>query len=107
MPITSSARKAVRQSRRKKAINSRTKKKFTLSIKSFEKSPKTGELPTVYKIIDLATKKNLIHANKASRIKSRLSKLASAKITKPKTPVKPKKTTSKIQKRGKMTTKKA
>jgi ribosomal protein S20 len=107
MPITTSARKAVRQSRRKEKINSKTKRRLSLSIKSFERSPKDGDLPAVYKIIDLAAKKNLIHPNRASRIKSRLSKLASAKNDKPKTSVKSKKTTSKKQKRGRMANKKA
>lgn len=82
MPITTSARKAVRQSKRKEKINRKTKKRLSLSIKNFEKSPKDGDLSAVYKIIDLAAKKNLIHPNKASRIKSKLSKLASPKFNK-------------------------
>jgi len=36
-------------------------------------------LPTAFKVIDTATKKNIIHPNTAARKKSRLSKLVAAK----------------------------
>jgi len=82
MPIIKSAKKALRQniSRRKKNI----KKKIELksAVKQYKKLVASGEkdkaktyLSTVYKKLDKSAKANLIKKNKASRVKSRLSKL--------------------------------
>ena len=82
MPITKSAKKALRQSKRRKVDNTRRKTKFRVLVKEFRKAitsknfDKAKEiLPKVYKAMDKATKSNTIKKNMASRTKSRLAKL--------------------------------
>ncbi|MBP6931655.1 MAG: 30S ribosomal protein S20 [Candidatus Pacebacteria bacterium] len=82
MPITQSAKKALRGSLRKKAVNDRSKKLMKESIKKIEKLVKEKNkpeakknLPSVYSVIDKATKKGVIKKNTASRKKSRLSRI--------------------------------
>jgi small subunit ribosomal protein S20 len=82
MPITKSAKKALRGSLKKKAINDRNKKLVKESIKKIEKLVKEKKkdeakklLPEAYSTIDKATKKGIFKKNTASRKKSRLSKI--------------------------------
>jgi len=89
MPITSSAKKALRASKKKKVFNQRRKDTLTgvvKKIKKFVADKNTQEavklLSEAYKAIDKAAKTNLIKKNTASRKKSRLAKFvgkASAK----------------------------
>lgn len=82
MPITTSAKKALRQSFRRQAKNLVYKKKIKsfvkeakilVSQKKIEEAKKL--LPQVYKILDKAAKVNVIKKNTASRLKSRITKL--------------------------------
>lgn len=81
MPITQSAKKAVRGSLRKKAFNDRRKKVMKEIIKKIEKSAKTDKagaekmLPVAYQVIDKAAKKGVIKKNNAARKKARLTRL--------------------------------
>lgn len=82
MPITSSAKKALRASKNKALYNARRKDAIsdvTKKIKKLVADKKLKEaealLSTAYKAIDKACKTNLIHKNTASRKKSRLAKL--------------------------------
>lgn len=81
MPITKSAKKNIRVSGRKKAINDRRKKVMKEVIKKIEKAVKTDKkaaekmLATAYQAIDKAAKRGVIKKNNASRKKSRLTKL--------------------------------
>ena len=77
MPITSSAKKALRQSESRRARNQVWKEKLKDAVKkaASEKSP--ASLSAAYKIIDKSAKKGLIKKNKAARMKSRLAKLLS------------------------------
>ncbi len=89
MPITSSAKKALRASKTKRVYNQRRKDAMggvVKKIKKFITDKNTKEaaslLAQAYQAIDKAAKTNLIKKNAASRKKSRLSKLikkASAK----------------------------
>ena len=79
MPITKSAQKALRQSKKRAARNLVFKRKFKAAVKEFKKEVLAGNLekaksllPTVYKSIDKASKKGVIKKNTASRYKSRL-----------------------------------
>lgn len=74
MPITKSAKKALRQNARKKAVNDARKKTMKEAVKLFKKAPANDLLATAYKGIDKAAKKHTIHKNRASRLKSRLAK---------------------------------
>ena len=82
MPITSSAKKALRTSKRKHVYNLRRKRAVDAvvrEIKSLVKAKKGDEakklLPNAYKALDKATKGNTLNKNTASRKKSRLAKL--------------------------------
>jgi small subunit ribosomal protein S20 len=82
MPITSSAKKALRASRRKKVFNQTRKDALTTivkKIKKFVSDKNTQEavilLTQAYKAIDKAAKTNLVTKNTAARKKSRLAKL--------------------------------
>ncbi len=81
MPIKKSAQKALRQSLRRKKINTAKKNRFRMIRKEFrkalsEKNQKKAEemLSALYKILDKMAKTNIFHKNKASRLKSEFSK---------------------------------
>lgn len=81
MAITKSAKKAFRQSERRKKHNTLNKNKIKNLEKKIEKlliEKKIDEakklLPEVYKALDKAAKRKVIKKNKASRRKSRLAK---------------------------------
>jgi small subunit ribosomal protein S20 len=80
MAITSSAKKAIRSSLKKRVFNLRRKNVLTDTTKSLmkalaAKNVKEAEklLPTAYKAIDKACKTGVIKKNTASRKKSRLA----------------------------------
>lgn len=81
MPITQSAKKAIRGSLRKKAINDKRKKVMKEIIKKIEKVAKTDKteaakmLSAAFQSIDKSAQKGVIKKNNAARKKSRLSKL--------------------------------
>lgn len=81
MAITKSAKKALRQSLRKRTRNIAKKRKLKSLLKEVKdliSQRKTEEakklLPQVYKILDKAAKTGLIKKNTASRKKSRITK---------------------------------
>ena len=81
MPITQSAKKAIRGSLRKKAFNDARKKVMKEIIKKIKKLSKTSKaeaaklLSTAFQAIDKAAQKGVIKKNNAARKKSRLSRL--------------------------------
>ena len=75
MPITQSAKKALRQNIRRRARNVAQAKVLKETIKKYKKAPSAELLSQVYKKLDKAAKTNLIKRNKAARLKSRLSRL--------------------------------
>ena len=81
MPITKSAKKALRQNitRKKRNIQRKNKiKNLVKEVRSLVSQKKSGEakklLPQLYKALDKAAKKGVIKKNAASRKKSRLTK---------------------------------
>jgi len=75
MPVTKQATKKVRQDKRKAASNLKVRDAFKSAARAFRKNPTAEGLAVVYKSVDRAAKTNVIHKNRAARIKSRLSKL--------------------------------
>ncbi len=80
MPITKSAKKALRSSAKKHIFNLRTKKKLTDAVKEAktvavkkDKKASLAALSLAYKAIDKAAKTGLIKKGAADRKKSRLS----------------------------------
>jgi len=79
MPLLKNAKKALRVTKRKTEINQRVKSRAKSAIDAFIKKPTTEGLTRVFSAVDRSAKKNIIHHNKAARIKSQMSKLVSAK----------------------------
>ncbi|MBU0546597.1 MAG: 30S ribosomal protein S20 [Patescibacteria group bacterium] len=82
MPITKSAKKALRQSKRRRTHNIQKKKTMRELIKKFKqliaekkKDEAKALLPQIYKVLDKAAKTNLIKKNTGSRKKSRITKM--------------------------------
>lgn len=82
MPITKSAKKALRQNKRRRARNLRQSRAFKDEVKSLKKfiaakDKKSANelLPSVYKALDKAVKTNVLKKNTAARLKSRLTKV--------------------------------
>ena len=80
-PIIKSAKKALRQSKKKNVLNVRTKnkmKKIVKGLRVFVEEKKIEDakkiLPKAYKAVDKAAKRGVIKKNTASRKKSRLTK---------------------------------
>ena len=79
MPITSSAKKALRASDKKRVNNLRTSAAIEQPLKKFRKfvaakSKKEAQalVPVIYKALDKAAKRNYIKKNTASRTKGRV-----------------------------------
>lgn len=82
MPITQSAKKALRQSQTRRVFNLRRMrlmrefiKQFRALIKENKKDEAKKIWPQVQKAIDKAAKRGVIKKNNASRKKARLAKL--------------------------------
>lgn len=82
MPITSSAKKALRQNKTRHARNLIKKDGYKKVVVKYRKliAAKSADeakkfLPLVFKALDKAAKTKVIEKNKASRLKSRLAKL--------------------------------
>lgn len=81
MPITKSAKKALRQNIRRRKVNVKRKTELKSVIKEYKKLATSNKdeakkyLSQVYKKLDKSAKINLIKKNRAARLKSRLSKL--------------------------------
>ncbi len=79
MPITSSAKKALRASSHKRVYNLRTKAAIDLPMKKFRKlvSEKKAKeamalVPSIYQALDKGAKRKYLKANTAARYKSRI-----------------------------------
>lgn len=85
MPHTRTAKKRLRQNLRRREENRarhgrmRTEVRRVLSLVDAGKAEEAAEkLGPTTRLVDKAAKRNLIHPNKASRIKSKLAKKADA-----------------------------
>jgi small subunit ribosomal protein S20 len=80
MPVTKSAKKALRQDRRRAISNQlvRQQLKQIISKTKGKRTPK--ELAEFYRVLDRAAKRGVIHKNKAAKFKSRLAKITSTTL---------------------------
>jgi small subunit ribosomal protein S20 len=81
MPITQSAKKALRQNKRHRRRNVANAKRIKIAVKEFTKLIAAGkrdeavkQLAAVYQAVDKVAKTKYISKNKAARIKSKLAK---------------------------------
>ncbi|KKR23021.1 MAG: 30S ribosomal protein S20 [Candidatus Yanofskybacteria bacterium GW2011_GWD2_39_48] len=82
MPITESARKALRQTKKRRAKNLQRQNDYKIAVKKLAKLSKTDKkaeiskaLAIAYKTLDKAAKVGVIKKNKAARLKSKAAKL--------------------------------
>jgi len=79
MPVSKSAKKALRVSKRREKINKIISTKLEKLIRLAKKSKDEKNIKSAISMADKASKKGVIHKNKAARIKSKLSKLLKQK----------------------------
>jgi len=82
MPVIKQAIKKARQDKKKTKENALRKGAYKKAVAAFRKSPSVEGLNKAYVALDKAGKTNIIHRNKASRLKSRLSKMLKTPETK-------------------------
>ncbi|MGH7240260.1 MAG: 30S ribosomal protein S20, partial [Candidatus Saccharimonadales bacterium] len=84
MPIIKSAKKRVRVANKAAVRNAKTKRVWKAALKTYMRSPSLENFSAAQSAIDTATKKNVIHANKADRLKHHMtvfSKASGVKIS--------------------------
>ena len=81
MANLASSKKAIRQTKKKTARNQKKRNKINTLVKKTMKLISLGEeklalqqLKSTYKELDKAAKNNIVHPNKAARMKSNLAK---------------------------------
>ena len=79
MPLIKSAMKKLKQDKVRKASNKKIEATY-LSLLSKVKKGALKDMKKVHSAIDKAAKKGVIHANKAARLKSQVTKLLKPKI---------------------------
>ncbi len=76
MPITKTAKRALRGSKRKERVNNFLKTRLEVALRKAKKTKSKDKILDAISLADKATKRHIIHKNKASRIKSALSRLS-------------------------------
>ena len=79
MPVTRTAKRALRGSKNKGEVNKLLVKRLEIAVRLAKKAKSEKEIVSAVSLADRAAKKHIIHKNKASRIKSQLSKLIPSK----------------------------
>lgn len=82
MPVIKSAEKKLRKDKKRTVENKRLKKLFINAFKKAKKNPTESTLKKTAQLADKLAKKNIIHKNKAARIKSKLSQFLHKKSAK-------------------------
>jgi len=79
MPLLKQARKKMRHDKKRTLQNKDKKIALKKLVKVMRKTPSVSNLTSVFSKLDKAVKTNLIHKNKANRLKSRLAKTLALK----------------------------
>lgn len=76
MPIIKSAKKRLRQSKKRRIYNARYEHTYKKALKQLKRNAKNKKeaLADTYKAIDKAAKKGILHKKRASRLKSKASR---------------------------------
>ena len=88
MPVTKTAKRALRGSKNKQTINKAITSTLEIALRTAKKSKTGATISKAISLADRAAKKRVIHKNKAARIKSQLSKLLPKVQKETKTPSK-------------------
>lgn len=105
MPVIKSAIKKLRQDKEHEKGNDQLRDALKSSVRAAKKMKNGKSVAKAISTVDKAAKKNIIHPNKASRLKSSLSHLA--KPASAKTSTKPQATQKKTSPKKEKTSKKA
>lgn len=79
MPVTVTAKRALRSSKRKQIVNKRRSARMDVALRKAKNNPTKETVKEATSLVDRAAKEKIIHKNKAARIKSRLSQLTKKK----------------------------
>ncbi len=109
MPVIKSAIKKLRKDVKRTKQNDDFRRKLDMALRNAKKTKSPKAVAEAGSLVDKAVKKNLMHKNKAARVKSSLSKLAkpAAKTKTSTTATKVKTTTEKPKTASKAAPKKA
>jgi len=77
MPVTTSAKKALRRDRRRAQFNKPVKAQTLKALKAARREPNKELIKLAYSALDKAGKKGIFKKGKINRLKSRLAKLSS------------------------------
>lgn len=80
MPVTKSAKKALRKDRRRTINNLPIRQDLKKILKQARENPSSKFFRQAVSALDRAVKKKIIHRNKSSRLKSRLAKLVKKRV---------------------------
>ncbi len=75
MPIIKNAIRKLRADKRRSAVNVKTRTAMKQAISAMRKKPSEKLLKAVFSKLDRAVKSQIVHKNKAARLKSRLALL--------------------------------
>ncbi|HJX59197.1 hypothetical protein A2V61_03725 [Candidatus Woesebacteria bacterium RBG_19FT_COMBO_47_8] len=75
MPVTKTAKRALRVAKRKFKVNNIIRKQLEVAVRVAKKDKTLAKISAAIKLADRGAKKNVIHKNKASRIKKVLGRL--------------------------------
>ena len=106
MPILKHAKKKMRQDKKRTLANRKVKDAYKKQFKNAVKLKTAQALSKAYQAIDKAAKQNILHQNKAARLKSSLAKLIPDGGTKKKASAVTKETKVKVKKSPAKATKK-
>ncbi len=81
MPVTKTAKRALRGSKKKESVNKLIASSLEGAVRAAKKSKIGEKILKAISLADRAAKKQVIHKNKAARIKSQLSKLLPKKAS--------------------------
>lgn len=81
MPVIKSAKKKLRQDKKRTIARAKTETVLKDAVKKATASVSQKTVSHAVSLLDKAAKKHIIHANRAARIKSRLAHLLSPKKT--------------------------
>lgn len=108
MPVIKSAKKKLRQDKKRTSQNDKFVDAMKASVKEARKKPTAENIKKAFSATDKAAKKFVIHKNKAARLKAALAKLlAPAKSEASIRPTQNKKATTPAKKVAKTASKKA
>lgn len=82
MPVIKSAKKKLRQDKKRTIQNHKQEEALKALMKSARKNPTEASVKLVQQAADKAVKKHLLHKNKVARLKSSFAKLLAGKAPK-------------------------